>query len=256
MPEEQLNCQQKKTSIKSTSFRIEIVTAFIQVVVFPTVIELVHWGGGGYGSAGTMRPRFISSVKKKKKSSKFKYKLNVGAGWNTVGDVYLKWNPSNRAVSAGVSPLRPGWSTRTSTSKAVACAVISIAGSVTTQPTAQTTTSASTWSNGDDDERKNKPMGDNWERNTPSPPVLHPQAAGDRRSSTTPPLQLTWNTRETPPKLPPPPPPPPPFSPLIWPTPRRPNTGLADLQGTQVNGGWKPLWPFKLFTVHLLCYTH
>lgn len=38
-----------------------------------------------------------------------------------------------------------GWSEGTSTSKAVACAVISIAGSVTTQPTAQTTTSASTW---------------------------------------------------------------------------------------------------------------
>lgn len=38
-----------------------------------------------------------------------------------------------------------GRSEGTSTSKAVACAVISIAGSVTTQPTAQTTTSASTW---------------------------------------------------------------------------------------------------------------
>lgn len=111
---------------------------------FPTVIELFYWIKTWYSSETALvenatQPQAVYNDNAVKIKPKWVTQL---AEYNTSGVHYLE-KPSNSAVSRAFFL---GWSEGTSTSKAVACAVISIAGSVTTQPTAQTTTSASTWS--------------------------------------------------------------------------------------------------------------
>lgn len=178
----------------------------------------------------------------------------------STGGVYYLEKPFNSGESRGFffSPSSSGWSEGTSTSKAVACAVISIAGSVTTQPTAQTTTSASTWSNTRErrktgyvlsKKRRKKTWGKKRvsrgfnsiekerkkKRSTVSTTATFP--CSRRWTVLSLPCRCssvqTWNKRETPPKQtcslrsPPPLPPPTPSSPvqtpnqsfpLVWPT--------------------------------------
>ena len=109
----------------------------------------------------------------------------VSRGLYSSGAGYLQSPCSGRCEPGS---LLLGWRGGTSTSKAVACAVISIAGSVTTQPTAQTTTSASVWPHSEQaagrrwtgagkKRRKNvdaRRLG--WDRDIPG------RAAGDRAS--------------------------------------------------------------------------
>lgn len=111
--------------------------------------------------------------------------------------------PGEPASSAGSGTFFSSLKCSTSTSKAVACAVISIAGSVSTQPTAQTTTSASTGlETNKKQERKNSLKEKMWGKNGSSWVTGKKSRPGRRRPPAPAPLllwaDLKWE--ETPPK--------------------------------------------------------